>query len=48
MPINKDYDNPHPSRIALHDENAKLDRFFEGPVAMIAFGKEQYLASGTQ
>jgi hypothetical protein len=42
MLINKDYDNPHPLRIAFHDEDAKLDRSFEGPVAMITFGKEQY------
>ena len=42
MLINKDYDNPHSVRIAFHDEDAKVDRSFVGPVAMITFGKAQY------
>ena len=42
MLINKDYDNPHSVRIAFHDEDAKVDRSFVGPVTMITFGKEQY------
>jgi hypothetical protein len=40
--INKDYDNPHPVRIAFHDGDANADRFFQGPVKMITFGKAQY------
>jgi hypothetical protein len=43
MLINKDYDNAHSVRIVFHDEDAKQDRHFAGPVAMITFGKEQYV-----
>jgi F5/8 type C domain len=42
MLINKDYDNPHTVNIQFHDEEAKKDRAFVGPVARITFGKEQY------
>jgi hypothetical protein len=42
MLINKDYDNPHSIHIVFHDEDARKDRRFTGPVAMITFGKEQY------
>jgi hypothetical protein len=42
MLINKDYDHPHSLRITFRDEDTKLDHSFEGPVAMITFGKEQY------
>jgi hypothetical protein len=42
MMINKDYDNPHTVNIVFHDEDAKKDRSFVGPVARITFGKEQY------
>jgi hypothetical protein len=42
MLINKDYDNPHPVRIAFHDGDANADRFFQGPVTIITFGKAQY------
>ena len=42
MLINKDYDKPHTVIITFHDENAKRERFFAGPVARITFGKEQY------
>lgn len=40
--INKDYDNPHPVRIAFHDDETKADLYFQGPVTMITFGKAQY------
>ena len=42
MLINKDYDNPHKVRVNFHDDDAKQDRFFVGPVTMITFGKAQY------
>jgi hypothetical protein len=42
MMINKDYANPHTVNIVFHDEDAKKDRSFVGPVARITFGKEQY------
>jgi hypothetical protein len=42
MLINKDYDNPHSVRINFHDEDAKADSGFAGPVEMITFGREQY------
>jgi hypothetical protein len=42
MLINKDYDNPHTVSIRFHDDDAKKDRSFAGPVARITFGKEQY------
>jgi hypothetical protein len=42
MLINKDYDNPHTVRIAFHDDDAKVDWSFVGPVSMITFGREQY------
>ena len=42
MLINKDYDNPHTVAIQFHDDDAKKDRSFTGPVARITFGKEQY------
>jgi hypothetical protein len=42
MLINKDYDNPHVVSIQFHDDDAKKDRSFVGPVARITFGKEQY------
>lgn len=42
MLINKDYDNPYTVTIQFHDDDAKRDRFFVGPVARITFGKEQY------
>jgi hypothetical protein len=42
MLINKDYDNPHTVSIQFHDDDAKEDRSFTGPVARITFGKEQY------
>jgi hypothetical protein len=43
MLINKDYDNAHSVRIVFHDEDAKVDRTFVGPVTMVTFGKEQYV-----
>ena len=43
MLINKDYDHPHPLRIVFHDEDAKVNRSFVGPVTMVTFGKEQYV-----
>ena len=42
MLINKDYDNPHTVSIQFHDDDAKKNRSFTGPVARITFGKEQY------
>ena len=42
MLINKDYDNPHTVSIQFHDDDAKKDRSFAGPIARITFGKEQY------
>lgn len=42
MLINKDYDSPHTVSIQFHDDDAKNDRSFAGPVALITFGKEQY------
>jgi hypothetical protein len=42
MLINKDYDNRHTVNIQFHDDDAKKDRSFIGPVARITFGKEQY------
>ncbi len=43
MLINKDYDNAHAVRIVFHYEDAKVDRPFVGPVAMVTFGREQYV-----
>jgi len=40
--INKDYDNPHPVRIAFHDNDASTVGAFAGPVTMVSFGKAQY------
>jgi hypothetical protein len=40
MVINKDYDNPHPVRIAFRDGD--VERSFAGPVTMLSFGKAQY------
>ncbi len=42
MLINKDYDNPHQVRIALHDAENNRVNSFVGPVTMITFGKAQY------
>ena len=42
MLINKDYDNPHSVGIIFHDEDAKRDGSFVGPVDRITFGREQY------
>jgi len=42
MLINKDYDNPHPVKIAFHDAERNADHSFAGPVTMITFGKAQY------
>jgi hypothetical protein len=42
MLINKDYDHPHSVGITFHDEDAKRDTSFVGPVERITFGKEQY------
>ena len=42
MMINKDYDHPYAVHIVFHDEDAKNERSFLGPVTMITFGKEQY------
>jgi F5/8 type C domain len=42
MAINKDYDHPHAVRIVFHDDAAKSDREFAGPVEIISFGKAQY------
>jgi hypothetical protein len=42
MMINKDYDNPHPVRVAFHDSESNTDRAFTGPVTQITFGKAQY------
>ena len=43
MLINKDYNNAHSVRIVFHDEDAKVDRSFVGPVTMVTFGTEQYV-----
>jgi len=43
MLINKDYSKEHSVRIVFHDDDAKMDRSFVGPIAMITFGKEQYV-----
>jgi hypothetical protein len=40
--INKDHDNPHPTRIVFRDTDAKTESTFSGSVAMITFGKTQY------
>ncbi len=40
--VNKDYDNAHPVHLVFHDSEENSDDVFEGPVAMITFGKEQY------
>jgi hypothetical protein len=42
MAINKDYEHPHAVRIVFHDDAAKRDREFAGPVEIISFGKAQY------
>ena len=42
MLINKDHDNPHSLKVTFHDEDAKTDSTFAGPVTMITFGSAQY------
>jgi len=44
MLINKDQWNPHPVRIAFHneDEGASTDIYFSGPVTLTTFGRAQY------
>jgi hypothetical protein len=42
MAVNKDYDMPHAVRIVFHDDAAHSEVSFDGPVATITFGKEQY------
>ena len=42
MFVNKDYDNSRQVRLVFHDVNTRQDRFLQGKVAMITFGKNQY------
>jgi hypothetical protein len=42
MLINKDYDNSHAVNVKFHNEDAKADSSFVGPVERITFGKDQY------
>ena len=42
MLVNKDYDHPHEVRLVFHDDEAKTEDHFSGPVEMITFGKAQY------
>jgi len=42
MLINKDQWNPHPVRIAFHDESTNTDSYFAGPVTLTTFGRAQY------
>ncbi|PYV75969.1 MAG: glycosyl hydrolase family 5 [Acidobacteria bacterium] len=42
MLINKDFDNPHSVRVSFHDSENNRVNSFNGPVAMITFGKAQY------
>ena len=41
--INKDHDHDHAVRIVFDDTETKTKRVFAGPVAMITFGKSQYV-----
>jgi hypothetical protein len=41
--INKDHDNAQPVRIQFHNDEAKSEITFAGPVTMITFGKTQYV-----
>jgi hypothetical protein len=41
--INKDHDHDHAVRIVFDDSETKTKRGFAGPVAMITFGKNQYV-----
>jgi hypothetical protein len=40
--INKDYDHAHPVRIVFQDSKAGRNTAFDGQVAVITFGKQQY------
>jgi hypothetical protein len=42
LAVNKDHDNPHRVHIAFRDADAKTDRSFSGPVALLTFGSAQY------
>lgn len=42
MVVNRDYDSVHEVRIVFHDDSAKADREFAGPVEIETFGKAQY------
>jgi hypothetical protein len=42
MLVNKDQENPQSVRIMFHDDKARSDSSFAGPVDVISFGSEQY------
>ncbi len=42
MLINKDQQAAHEVQIQFHDDRAKKDANFAGPVSMVTFGSEQY------
>ena len=42
MLVNKDQANPHSVQIVFHNENAKDESYFPGPVSVVTFGREQY------
>ena len=42
MLINKDHDEPHRVQVVFQDGETHRDTYFDGKVAMITFGKEQY------
>lgn len=40
--INKDHDQTHAVRVVFHDDGARADLHFSGPVTMLSFGSAQY------
>jgi hypothetical protein len=42
MLINKDHDHPHQVRVVFHNGDSNQDTYFDGPVTMITFGREEY------
>jgi hypothetical protein len=42
MVVNRDHDAPHDVRIVFHDDSARIEREFAGPVEVVTFGKAQY------
>ena len=40
--VNKDHDKPHRVHVVFHDDRAKSDRSFAGPVTLFTFGPGQY------